>query len=444
MLRHPQQQPQQLQPPLLTSGVRRDFTTTQREHPHDADEQQQEQRATNRAKTSKGPADMVAGYRAVDVGTGSQVHPLSAAAGHQGVVSTAPAAVLVPSASDSTLPRPNLMMPQLEPTGTKVVRVLPKLPPKAWPCVTDKWLQPNSFKDPEIIGATCIQPSAFPVGFSETQWQKLNAIKALLASVADVLEAQGLSYFLFGGTLLGAYRHGDIIPWDDDADILVPIEHRNAIFSSHSQALAKTRGFEFINGYLPTSGDEYYAPIAKYTAHCRHLQEAQGKKTVPPAGLLRVTDNEVMKWATAGLFSRAHAIGPTGKRDEDIYVDIFHLMPVTLDGVVKLSDTCATWVYDYEDFYPARPAMLAGRVYAAPARTRKHLLVTYHDLRLPGRWSESKQRQTGIDPESTKFKHITPETHPWRQQIVEDAEGNQHFYLPPSLAEEEHLLRAVR
>jgi lipopolysaccharide cholinephosphotransferase len=45
-----------------------------------------------------------------------------------------------------------------------------------------------------------------------------------LAIVDEVCRENGLSYWLDGGTLIGAMRHGGPIPWDDDMDICVPKE----------------------------------------------------------------------------------------------------------------------------------------------------------------------------------------------------------------------------
>ena len=44
-------------------------------------------------------------------------------------------------------------------------------------------------------------------------------IKGILSIVTTILRDAGIKYWIDGGTLLGAVRDGDIIPWDDDADI---------------------------------------------------------------------------------------------------------------------------------------------------------------------------------------------------------------------------------
>ena len=46
-------------------------------------------------------------------------------------------------------------------------------------------------------------------------------LKKLLAQIVDVLNRNNMSYLAVYGTCLGAVRHGDISPWDDDIDIAV-------------------------------------------------------------------------------------------------------------------------------------------------------------------------------------------------------------------------------
>ena len=48
--------------------------------------------------------------------------------------------------------------------------------------------------------------------------------EALLQLLA-LVHGTGVDYFVCSGTMLGLARHGDIIPWDEDADVSVKLEH---------------------------------------------------------------------------------------------------------------------------------------------------------------------------------------------------------------------------
>ena len=47
----------------------------------------------------------------------------------------------------------------------------------------------------------------------------------MLQEICELYKKHNIPYCLFAGTFLGAIRHKEFIPWDDDIDLLIPIQH---------------------------------------------------------------------------------------------------------------------------------------------------------------------------------------------------------------------------
>ena len=74
----------------------------------------------------------------------------------------------------------------------------------------------------------------------------------IMCAIDDLCEKHGIGYFLDSGTLLGAVRHKDFIPWDDDADL--------AMTRDNFERFCKVAGelpepFKFV---LPTEYNGYF------------------------------------------------------------------------------------------------------------------------------------------------------------------------------------------
>ena len=85
--------------------------------------------------------------------------------------------------------------------------------------------------------------------FTDEQKAKLHEIQEielkLLREVDRICKKHNLHYSLSGGTLLGAIRHKDFIPWDDDIDLDLKRDDFNKLISILPDELGDE--FEFIN-----------------------------------------------------------------------------------------------------------------------------------------------------------------------------------------------------
>jgi hypothetical protein len=82
-------------------------------------------------------------------------------------------------------------------------------------------------------------------GFGEYKKSAINLLKKTI----EILDASKTPYFITSGTLLGYVRHNDIIPWDDDIDLIVDssiLQKLPAIFARYHQQLT----FLMIGNYL--------------------------------------------------------------------------------------------------------------------------------------------------------------------------------------------------
>lgn len=107
----------------------------------------------------------------------------------------------------------------------------------------------------EKMSASAREPG--PIGSKVTVEQMKNIDLELLAYFDKTCRANGIKYSLTGGTLIGAVRHGGMIPWDDDIDVFLTrpeFEKLNSVFPENGRfqyyTLQKDPGFNYVFGRL--------------------------------------------------------------------------------------------------------------------------------------------------------------------------------------------------
>lgn len=95
----------------------------------------------------------------------------------------------------------------------------------------------------------------------------------ILKDIAAICEENGLTYYLCGGTLLGAVRHHGFIPWDDDLDITMYREDLNKLISIIQTSHTKKY---FVQTFQADPNYTRYIPKIRLN-HTVQLEKGQGQ-----------------------------------------------------------------------------------------------------------------------------------------------------------------------
>ena len=99
---------------------------------------------------------------------------------------------------------------------------------------------------------------------SKTEMQAIEL--KILKHVVKFCDENDITYFLYGGTLLGAIREKGFIPWDDDIDIAMPRDSYDKFIKTYKNS----------DRYILNSFEldkSYYFPFAKVYDNKTYLDE---------------------------------------------------------------------------------------------------------------------------------------------------------------------------
>lgn len=127
-----------------------------------------------------------------------------------------------------------------------------------------------------LIGGLNMTESNYDI--RKIQMADLNLFKSLI----KIFEKHNLTYFLSGGTFLGAVRHEGFIPWDDDIDISMPRKDYEKFLGLYLDELPKH--IEVVNFHIDPEYKYYITRVLNTDVNVREIRT--GDVTNPAVDIL--------------------------------------------------------------------------------------------------------------------------------------------------------------
>lgn len=237
----------------------------------------------------------------------------------------------------------------------------------------------------------------------------------------------GLTYYIVGGSMLGAIRHGGFIPWDDDIDVVLPRPDYNRLLS-----MFDTKRDHYLLESPYTGNRDFYYTFAKlYDTDTTLVQRTRRNCRrglyidVFPLDGVGADENEALanfsKFDRLNMFLMTRTCAITKERSfyKNAAIVFSRLIPSFIvndrELVLKVDRTASSFGYDWCNYV----ANLMG------SYRRKEIM----EKRIFGKPTEYKFEDIVVDGVEHYEEFLTHIYGDWRKLPPEDKRKPSHEYI---------------